>query len=315
MVEVWPRPMTSDGVTSVLIHPRTDPVNIRLIQTSFPKCSWRNQIVNAMRVLLTSAIILAQFRFVASATELNTLIPLCPEWLAAADSFLAECQTHARYFTRTFYPSGGSRGEKEENSAWFAAAPPDSHFLMGCTLRYDHTLSFLGLYYTAEPSAIIQANHAPILGIDFDGDVVLKIDDHPVTFVAAQPFDTSQVKTRWSTSSTVPRNCDDPVEKDGRYHFMRGSLFVDLSSFHDKKTVSIGASRSTTQMFRYIEFFPSSATGQVIYAWGAPVLVMSSGTILVRDDWFPRVCNEGVPDRVANSPLLLHQLCRLSAAR
>jgi hypothetical protein len=127
------------------------------------------------------------------AADLNKEIPNCAEWLASADAFLDECQAHARYFTRTFYPSGGSRGEKEENSAWFGSGPANSHFLMGCTLRRDRALNFLGLYYTAEPSATAETNTAPILGIGFDGDVVLSVDGHPVKFVAVQPFDTPKV--------------------------------------------------------------------------------------------------------------------------
>jgi hypothetical protein len=267
--------------------------------------------VRSVTLFLNCALLFSVTTGMASAAGLENAIPNCPEWLAGADGFLDECQAHARYFTRTFYPSGGGRGEKEENSAWFAPAPADSHFLMGCTLRFDRTLSFLGLYYTAEPSAIAQANIAPILGIDFDGDVVLAVDRHPVTFTAVQPFDTPKVETRWSGSPRAALNCQSPLGEDGGYHLMRGSTFADFSRFDHEGIVEVGAFPSTKQSFKYIKFFTSTLPPQIIYAWGNQVLVMTSGNILVREDWFPRVCHQGVAERIASSPLLLHQLCRI----
>jgi hypothetical protein len=245
------------------------------------------------------------------AAGLENAIPDCPRWLAAADDFLDECKAHARYFTRTFYPSGGSRGEKEEHKAWFAAAPSDSHFLMGCTLRFDGSLRFLGLYYTAEPSAIAVANTAPILGIGFDGDAVLSVDGHPVTFFAVRPFDTPKVRTQWSGGRTTAVNCQSALGEDGLYHLMGQNIFADLSHFDHDGRVDIGSLRRTQKSEPYVEFFPSTMPREVIYAWFHPILVTTSGSILVRKDKFPEACHEGIPERIANSPLLLHQLCRI----
>jgi len=245
------------------------------------------------------------------AAELEKVIPKCPAWLSAADRFLDACQSNARYFTRTFYPNGDGPGQKEENSAWFTIGAADSHFLMGCTLGRDRAPSFLGIYYTAEPPAIAQANTAPILGIGFDGDVVLSVDGHPVTFISVQAFDTPKVKTRWSRSRTTSLNCQSPLGQDGGYHLMRGNTFADFSTFDSDGTVAIGSFPNTRQRFHYVEFFPSERPRQIIYAWGNELLVTTSGSILVRTDWFPRTCHEGTAERIATSPLLLHQLCRI----
>ena len=266
-------------------------------------------------LFLSSFLVLLQMAQTVSAAGLENAIPNCPVWLMQADDFLADCQVRARYFTRTFYPSGGSRGEKEENSAWFASAPSDSHFVMGCTLRFDRMLSFLGLYYTAEPPAIVQANTARILGIGFDGDVVLSIDGHPVTFTAVQPFDTPKVKTKWSGSLEPAVNCRSPLGQDGRYHLIRGDTFADFSRFDREGIVVAGDFASTKVAAKFLEFYPSTLPREVIYSWFNTVLVTTSGSVLVREQSFPRVCHEGVPERIANSPLLLHQMCRNQQVR
>jgi len=198
---------------------------------------------------------------------------------------------------------------------WFASAPPDSHFLMGCTLGRDRMLSFLGLYYTVEPSAIAQANTAPILGIGFDGDVVLSVGGHPVTLTAVQPFDTPKVKTRWSGSRTVAVNCQSPRGQDGGNHLMRGNTFADLSHYDADGTLAVGFFPNTKETLKFVELFRSPLPREIIYSLSNVLLVTTSGSVLVRSDWFPKVCHEGVPERIANSPMLLHQLCRIQRVK
>ena len=178
--------------------------------------------------ILVGSCIWCQIASLAWAQGLEKAIPNCPGWVAAADDFLDECKERARYFTRTFYPSGGGRGEREQHSAWFASAPSNSHFVMGCTLGFDRSLRFLGLYYTAEPSAIAVANTAPIIGIDFDGNVVLAIDRKPVIFTAVRPFETTKVRTQWSGVKTA-LNCRNPLVEDGVSHLKGEDISADLS--------------------------------------------------------------------------------------
>jgi hypothetical protein len=207
------------------------------------------------------------------------------------------------------------RGEREENSAWFISGATSSHFLMGCMLRRDRALSFLGLYYTAEPQAIAYANTAPIVGIGFDGDVVLSVGVHPPTFIAMQPFDTPKVKTRWSNSPATALNCQSPLGQDGGYHLMRGNFFADFSRFDIGDSVAVSSFPDPKERFRYLEFFPSALPREIIYFWGNQILVMASGSLLVRADWFPSSCHRGIPERIATSPLLLDQLCRIEQVK
>jgi hypothetical protein len=263
---------------------------------------------------LISAISALHYFFAAGATwaaGLEDAIPNCPRWLAAADSFLDECKAHARHYTTTFYPSGGTRGEKEEHSAWFASAPADSHFLMGCTLEADRSLRFLGLYYTAEPSAIAVANTAPIIGISFDGDVVLSVDGHPVTLLAVRPFDTAKIKTQWS-GGRAALNCQSPRGQDGGFHLKGRNIYADFSSFDREGIAAISGFPTAMGVFEYFEYFPSTLPREVIYASFPSVLVMTSGAVLVRKDSFMKACLQGIADRVATSPLLIHQLCRIA---
>ena len=128
---------------------------------------------------------------------------------------------HARPFSQRFYPSGiGSSdpngGELEEYSAWFSTAPAGSHFVMGC-MKNRHGLRFLGIYYTLEPSAIAQANTAPIQTISADGEVVLTIDNHSTSFVPVRHFSTTKIKTFWDDSPEINSNCAPSLGADGYY--------------------------------------------------------------------------------------------------
>lgn len=267
---------------------------------------------SALRIALVLILIFVRGCLSAAlGAALDQTIPNCPLWLAQADNFLDECKSHARRFTTTFYPSGGARGEEERHGVWFSTASPGAHFLMGCTTRYDRSLSFLGIYYIAEPSAAVRANDAPILGVSFDGDVVLSVDGHPVTFTAVRPFSTKKVKTRWTNSASTALNCETSVGPDGGYNLMRERIYADLSRFDQDHTLAVSYINDSGKRSEYLEFFPSTVPREIIYAASTRLLVTTSGSILVQRDRLQESCARGDPERVANSPLLLHQLCRL----
>jgi hypothetical protein len=151
----------------------------------------------------------------SSAAGLEKSIPDCPRWLANSDSFLEECKTHARSFTRTFYPGwAGGSGQKEQNSVWFSTASADSHFVMGCGLWMSGKPSFVGIYYTAVPSAIAQANTAPLMMVGFDGEAVIVVDGRPVRFEPMRPFVTKAIDTQWRRRPENDLNCADPLDAD-----------------------------------------------------------------------------------------------------
>jgi hypothetical protein len=303
---MWPikdNPRPSSIGTTVSARARYAVSYLKLAQALIGRLVKRLAVICIVKCYLVSGF--------AFASGLETVIPNCPHWLAAADDFLDDCKVHARDFRTTFYPSGdGGRGEQEQHRVWFASASADHHFLMGCTLGPGSSLRFLGIYYTAEPSVIAQANTAPIVGVGFDGDVALAVDSHTVTFVAVQPFDTRKVKTRWSNSTETSKNCQSPMGRDGVTRPMK-PIYADFSRFDSEGIIEEGEFPDTKKVSKYLEFFPSSLPPEVIYSWHGVVIVTTSGSVFVKKDWFPRACSKGDPLRVANSPLLLHQLCRL----
>jgi len=246
----------------------------------------------------------------AYAIGLEANIPECPRWVRLADDFYDDCRVHARYFTRLFYPGGLEPGVPEQHYAWFYIDPKSKnpHFLMGCMLQRDRSLRFLGLYYTPDPSAIAVANNAAIQGIEPDGNVVLSVNDFPVTLTAVRAFSTKKIKTIWKHAV----NCESPLSEDGYYYTKGERVLADLSRFDQDHTINIGHFQRTRKDVRYVELFPSGKPRDIIYQEGLLFLIESSGSVLVKKDWLEKKCTEGIRDRIAHSPWLFHQLCRLT---
>ncbi len=243
-----------------------------------------------------------------NAFGLETMISECPRWVANADLFYSECKARARTFTRTFYPSGGSRGELEQNSVWFSTDSPNPHFFMGCQLLKSGNLGFLGIYYTAIPAAITEANSAPLIEVGFNGEAAIEIDGHPVAFTPVRPFDTGVVETRWRGRPDV--NCNNPQTADGYYHAMsNGSSYFDLSLLKDQSKITWGVDdyRSTNV---YIRLFSSGLSPQPIwYDQTKTVIINGDGSILFERDYFNKHCN--LFNNLKKSHLLSKGLCLL----
>jgi hypothetical protein len=147
----------------------------------------------------------------------------CHKLFPVADDFAHECLQRARPFSRTFYPSGGSRGEVEAFSTYFKTLDAPSHFVLGCVLDFKHKISFAGLYYSAQPLDMARFNEYPIAFIDFDGNVGLKIDGAQHTLIAVRQFVTDVIPPRLRGR---PQNCEDP-----RIETMNGSNATALHRF------------------------------------------------------------------------------------
>src|SRR4051794_41054484 len=117
----------------------------------------------------------------------------CHKLLPVADDFARECQQRARPFSRTFYPSGGSRGELESYSTHFKTLDAPSNFVLGCVLDFKHKLSFVGLYFTARPLDMARFSDTQIAFIDPNANVGLQIDGVRHTLVAARQFATDVI--------------------------------------------------------------------------------------------------------------------------
>lgn len=138
----------------------------------------------------------------------------CHKLLPIADDFARECQERARPFSRTFYPSGGSRGEVESYSTYFKPLDAPSNFILGCVLNFKHKIGFIGLYYSAQPLDMARFDDYPIAFIDPDDNVGLQIDGARRTLPAVRQFVTDVIPPRLVGR---PVNCEDPKieELDG----------------------------------------------------------------------------------------------------
>jgi hypothetical protein len=110
----------------------------------------------------------------ASASE---FMELCEAARAKADILLAECKSDARPFKRNFYPGGRGEAVPEEHRAWFLVAYSTPHFGFGCVLGPKEEVRFLGLYYFLKAENFQQANSAPFVFVDFNGNAGLRTGD------------------------------------------------------------------------------------------------------------------------------------------
>ena len=102
-------------------------------------------------VRFPNGVFAAAIFYVTAAAAEPPFYAQCHKLLPMADDFAQECLQKARSFSRTFYPSGGSRGEAESYSTYFKALDAPSHFVLGCVLDFKNKINFVGLYYTAQP--------------------------------------------------------------------------------------------------------------------------------------------------------------------
>jgi hypothetical protein len=145
--------------------------------------------------------------FCRVATAESSFYAQCHKLLPIADDFAHECQQRARPFSRTFYPSGGSRGEVESYSTFFKALDAPSHFVLGCVLDFKHRISFAGLYYSALALDMAHFDDYQIAFIDPDDNVGFQIDGVQRSLVAVRQFVTDVIPAKLTGR---PKNCEDP---------------------------------------------------------------------------------------------------------
>jgi len=205
----------------------------------------------------------------------------CHKLLPVADDFARECQQRARPFSRTFFPSGGSRGEVESYSAHFKPLDAPSNFVLGCVLDFKHKLSFVGLYFTARPLDMARFNDYQIAFIDPDDNVGLQIDGVRHTLVAARQFVTDVIPPRIKAR---PNNCEDP-----HMETINGS---DATAFEHFRQVDENQMEYCTgdycRTVRYSSFGVHETP--VIYAFHDLFVIDSNGVIMLKDDYFKRAC-------------------------
>jgi len=199
----------------------------------------------------------------------------CQKFLPIADQFASECLQRARPFGRTFYPSGGSRGERERFSAYFKPLDAPSRFVLGCVLNFKHELSFVGIYYSHKPIDMKDFDRYPIDFVDFDGNVGVDIDGRQLSLIAARQFATSTVPEHLHG---ISRNCDtagieyihERVPTDPRTHFRYNGS--DTMYYNGKEAIPIHINSFFGQHLRPLVYVDSLAS----------VFVDADGVLMLR---------------------------------
>jgi hypothetical protein len=206
----------------------------------------------------------------------------CHKLLPSVDDFARTCLDRARSFSRTFHPSGGSRGERETYSTYFQPLDAPSHFVLGCVLDFKHKISFAGLYYTARPLDMARFDDYDIVFIDPNDNVGLRIGGRQNTLIAARQFVTDLVPPRLTGR---PKNCEDP-----HIETMGGEIATAHHRFRqiDPKQFE-RCTGDACQTVSYVTLLgPHSAP--IIYEELGAILIDAGGTLMIKEDLYDSTC-------------------------
>ncbi|MBW9116377.1 hypothetical protein JNB88_22320 [Rhizobium cauense] len=153
-----------------------------------------------LKVALTTAVTAMWLATLASASEFDRQ---CHKLLPEADSFYDRCQNEGVPFGRTFYPSGGTKGEHESFRVLFSESFQDSQFVMGCVLMGN--FSIVGIYYKTTKAPLPPIKPEYIQAVDFQGNVGLKIDGKRRILLAVEQIVTDKIPARYEAGV---RNCE-----------------------------------------------------------------------------------------------------------
>lgn len=235
-----------------------------------------------VRRLSISALVVALHAGCALA-EQSAFMAQCTKLLPRADEFSAVCLTHARTFSRTFYPGAGSRGETEAYSTYFQQLDAPSHFLLGCVLDFKRKLSFVGIYYSAEPMDMAHFDDYPIVFVDPNGNVAVSVAGIQHTLVAVRQFVTQVIPPRLQGR---PKNCEEVqietfngVVANTRNRFRQ----TDKNEFEFcGGTACRGASYST---------FVREHGAPIVYADHDVFLIDANGALMIKNEYLDRACS------------------------
>jgi hypothetical protein len=223
----------------------------------------------------------------------------CNKLLPIADDFARECQQRARPFSRTFYPSGGSRGEVESYSTYFKALDAPSHFVLGCVLDFKHKISFGGLYYSALALDMAHFDDYQIAFIDPGDNVGFQIDGIQRTLVAVRQFVTDVIPARLTGR---PKNCKDP-----HIEAIDGSSTAALVHLREIDQDEMEyCNGDYCQTARYLTF-GGVHESPIIYTFHDLFLIDGNGALMLKEDYFKGTCTWKGNDSSAYN--IIHEMC------
>jgi hypothetical protein len=224
-------------------------------------------------------VIFFAFFYAAAAAAEPEFYSQCHKFLPRADDFAKQCEARAKPFSRTFYPSGG-RGELESYSAYFDALEAPSHFVLGCVLNFKHQISFVGLYYAAQPLDMAHFSQYPIRFIDPNDDVGLQIDGAQHTLIAVRQFQTEAIPPRLKGAVA---NCEDAGLETINGVNATAIIGIHFRKLTDRETVVCFGDSCHVRPFAV--FFGPHDT-PIIYALRNLILIDGNGTLLIEQKFY-----------------------------
>lgn len=232
--------------------------------------------------------------------EETAFINQCTKLLPDANEFASVCLDHARPFSRTFYPGGGSKGEIEAYSTYFKRLEAPSHFLLGCVLDSNRKLSFLGLYYAAEPSDMARFEDYEVLFVDPNDNVGISVNGVQRTLIAIRQFVTDIVPPRLKGR---PKNCELPqIETVGGVTATAHDRFrqINQNEFEFCNGVACRSARYST--------FVREHRSPLVYASHDVFLIDENGALLIKNEHIDRICS-AVRSDVASMYNIVFEMC------
>ncbi|MBB4236169.1 hypothetical protein [Rhizobium esperanzae] len=152
-----------------------------------------------LRLLGLAALVLfPTIAFATSEFELQ-----CHKLLPSADAFYERCQKDAVPFGRTFYPSGGNRGEEEYYRVLFDDNSGNSHFILGCAIA-NANVKMVSIYYKTSIEPLPPLREEYIQYADLQGHIGLNINGQRRILLAVRQIVTEKIPARYNWGVT---NC------------------------------------------------------------------------------------------------------------
>ena len=148
---------------------------------------------------------LASFSAIPVAAADSEFLRQCKLLLPRADDFYAKCQRQGVPFGQTFYPSGGTRGEREGYRVLFSNDYANSHFVLGCVLVEGSPNRMVNLYYKTSTEPLPPLTEDQIQYADVDGNVGLKTNGRRHILLALRQIVTDTIPER---NNGQARNCE-----------------------------------------------------------------------------------------------------------